>query len=146
MKTKLEFNTLPRSYEEMMRFHLLRPIHDKVELGNALEILDALAGHRLNREQEDYFDALSTLVEAYERQHVPGTRRRGIDLLRHLLEANAMNAADLSRLLGKRIGVLVCGSLKKSASLLSHTSRFLRNTSPFHPTYFSSRSVKLPGL
>lgn len=101
MKTKLEFKTLPQSYQEMMRFHLLRPIHDKVELGNALEILDALAGHDLNREQEDYFDALSTLVEAYEREHVPAPRRQEIDLLRHLLDANAMNAADLARLLGR---------------------------------------------
>jgi HTH-type transcriptional regulator/antitoxin HigA len=101
MKTRLASRTLPKTYSELMKRHLLRPIHDKVDLANALEVLDAMAGHRLNAEQEDYFEALSTLVEAYERLHVPPPKVTGLDLLRHLLEANKMTAADLSRLLGR---------------------------------------------
>lgn len=100
MKTRLNFSSLPKTYQGLVEMHMLRPVRDKVELNNSLEVLESMAGHKLNREQEDYFDALSTLVEAYEREHVPAPEVTGVDLLRHLLEANNMSAADLSRLLG----------------------------------------------
>ena len=101
MKIALNFKSLPKTYRELLEMHILRPVHDKVAYENALEVLDAMAGHKLNSEQEDYFEALSSLVEVYERQHAPKTRLSGLDLLRHLVEANNLNAADLSRLLGR---------------------------------------------
>jgi HTH-type transcriptional regulator/antitoxin HigA len=101
MKTALQFKSLPKTYNDLLKMHMLRPIHDKVALENALEVLDAMAGHKLNSEQEDYFEALSSLVEVYERQHVPKPKVSGVNLLRHLIEANELNAADLSRLLGR---------------------------------------------
>jgi HTH-type transcriptional regulator / antitoxin HigA len=82
--------SLPKTYS----------IHDRIGLENALEVLDAMAGHKLNAEQQDHFEALSTLVEAYERQHVPAPKLTGTDLLRHLVEVNEMSGADLARLLG----------------------------------------------
>jgi HTH-type transcriptional regulator/antitoxin HigA len=100
MKTKLIFKAMPLNYQGLLSLHMLRPIHDKIDYGNALEVLDALAGHRLTRDQEDYFEALSLFVEAYESAHLPGLpAKRGLPLLRHLLEENGMSAADLSRLL-----------------------------------------------
>ncbi len=101
---------MPKSYGALVAFHLLRPIHDQVQYANALEILDALAGHRLTRDQEDYFEALSLFVEAYEAAHLPGLPdKKGVPLLRHLLEEGAMSAADLSRLLGvdRSLGVRI---------------------------------------
>jgi HTH-type transcriptional regulator/antitoxin HigA len=92
---------LPINYTELFKMHMLRPIHDKVALENALEVLDAMAGHKLNAEQQDYFEALSSLVEVYERQHVPQPKVSGLSLLRHLIEANNLSAADLSRMLGR---------------------------------------------
>jgi HTH-type transcriptional regulator/antitoxin HigA len=44
---------------------------------------------------------LSSLVEVYERQNVPEPKVTGLNLLRHLAEANNLSAADLSRLLGR---------------------------------------------
>ncbi|HEY1169957.1 MAG TPA: helix-turn-helix domain-containing protein [Verrucomicrobiae bacterium] len=109
MKTQLAFRSLPKTYQGLVEMHMLRPVRDKVEFENALEMLEPMAGHKLNREQEDYFDALSTLVEAYEREHVPPSEVKGIELLRHLLEANDMSAADLARLLGcdRSLGVRI---------------------------------------
>jgi HTH-type transcriptional regulator / antitoxin HigA len=101
MKACAQFADLPKTYEGLLRTHMLRPIHDRAELRNALEVLDAMAGHRLNREQEEYFEALSTLVEAYERTLVPAATVSGLELLRHLLESNNLSAAQLSRLLGR---------------------------------------------
>ena len=109
MNSKLTFKTLPKSYSEMLKMHVLRPIHDKVDYEDAIEIIDTMAGHRLNSQQADYLEALSTLVEAYERQHVPQPKMSGIALVHHLLEANDMSAADLARLLGvdRSLGVRI---------------------------------------
>ena len=96
---KLNFANLPKTYSGWLNLHMLRPVHDDIELKNALEVLDVMAGQKLTAEQEDYFEALSTLVEAYERQQVPMANLTGLELLQHLVEANDMTAADLARLL-----------------------------------------------
>ncbi len=95
-------NLLPTTYDSLLKLHMLRPVHDEVEFANAMEILDMLAGHKLNQEQEDYLEVLSTLMEEYESERHPlrESRITGLDLLRSLLQENEMNAADLARLLG----------------------------------------------
>ena len=110
MKTKPIYKDMPRNYQGLLALHMLRPIHDNIDYGNALEILDALAGHRLTIDQDDYFEALSLFVEAYESAHLPGMlAKRGLSLLKHLMEENGMSAADLSRLLGadRSLGVRI---------------------------------------
>ena len=93
---------IPKTYMDLLRLFMLRPIHDETELENATEVMDLLAGHRLNKDQEDYLDALSTLTEEYESEHhhVPESKVTGIEALSFLLVENDMNASDLSRLLG----------------------------------------------
>lgn len=93
---------IPVSWDKLIRMHPLRPIHDDVELANATEIIDAMAGHELNPDQEDYLDALSTLIEAYEAEHHPidVSGVSGIEILRSLLKDHGMSATDLARLLG----------------------------------------------
>jgi HTH-type transcriptional regulator / antitoxin HigA len=110
MKTKLIFKTMPKNYQGLLSLHMLRPIHDNVDYENSLEVLQALAGHNLTEDQEDYFEALSLFVEAYESAHLPGLpAKRGLPLLRHLMEENKMSAADLSRLFGadRSLGVRI---------------------------------------
>ena len=110
MKTKFTFKDLPKDYQGLLALHMLRPIHDKVDYGNALEILDAMAGHALNPDQDDYFEALCLFVEAYESSHLLGLpSKRGLPLLKHLAEENGMSGADLSRLLGadRSLGVRI---------------------------------------
>ena len=101
MKTKLNYKNLPKTYHGLISLHMLRPIHDQVEYHNALEILDAMAGFELTADQEDYFEALSLLVEAYEKEHLPSLPKvKGVKLLAHLLAEHQMSAADLAKLLG----------------------------------------------
>lgn len=99
---KMSFAQLPKSFEGMMGVLPLRPIRDKVDADNATEVIDAMAGHKLTSGQDDYLDALATLLEAYEAEHdpMPTGTLRGIDALKALLEENDMNASDLARLLG----------------------------------------------
>ena len=51
------------------------------------EIAEAMAGHDLALDQEDYFDLLCRLIEDYEREHLklPRRRVRGLEALRRLL-------------------------------------------------------------
>jgi antitoxin component HigA of HigAB toxin-antitoxin module len=104
MKTtrlKTDFARLPKDYAGLCRMLTPRPIHDKVDLENVTEITDAMAGHKLTPDQEDYFDLLCRLIEDYEReQGLPAPKVSGLNVLRHLLEAHDMSAADLARLLG----------------------------------------------
>ncbi len=105
MKTtrkQIEFSSLPKDYAGLCRRLIPRPIHDKVDFENVTEITDAMAGHKLTRDQEDYFDLLCRIIEDYEKEHaqldVP--KVTALDALQHLLDAHDMNAADLARLLG----------------------------------------------
>ena len=113
MKTtsrSMDFRRLPRHYAGLVRMFPPRPIHDKVDLANATEIVDALAGHDLTRDQEDYLDVLSDLLQKYEDEHSPMRRAASTPLerLRFLVEQAEMSASDLGRLLGNRgLGSLV---------------------------------------
>ncbi len=114
MKTtrlKIQFASLPEDYGGLCRVHVPRPIRDKVDFENVTEITDALAGHKLTADQEDYFDLLCRLIEDYEKEHarLAMPKVSGLDTLRHLLEAHEMNATDLSRLLGthRTLGAMI---------------------------------------
>jgi HTH-type transcriptional regulator / antitoxin HigA len=100
--TRLNFEAVPKDYAGLCRMLTPRPIHDKVEFENVTEITDAMAGHKLTPDQEDYFDLLSRLIEDYDREHaqLDTPKVTALDALQHLLDANDMSAADLARLLG----------------------------------------------
>lgn len=62
-----------------------------------------MAGHDLNQDQEDYLEALSTLVEAYENeqhQEQHAKLSKGHRLLEYLCENNQIGGAELGRILG----------------------------------------------
>jgi antitoxin component HigA of HigAB toxin-antitoxin module len=104
MKTtpaKIEFARLPKDYAGLCRLLTPRPLHDKVDYENVAEITDAMAGHKLTRDQEDYFDLLCRLIEDYEKEHaqLDTSKVTALEALQHLLDAHDMSAADLARLL-----------------------------------------------
>jgi len=98
----MRYEDVPKTYDQLLAMHPLRPIHNDVELDHATEMIDILAGRDLNVDQADYLDVLSTLVEAYENTHYPldDPAICGLDALRALLDEHGMGAADLARLLG----------------------------------------------
>jgi len=104
MKTthaKIEFARLPKDYAGLCRLLTPRPLHDKVDFENVAEITDAMAGHKLTSDQEDYFDLLCRLIEDYEKEHtqLDTSKVTALDALQHLLDVQGMSAADLARLL-----------------------------------------------
>lgn len=98
------FRRVPKTYGALVSMLPPRPIHDNVDLANATEMIDRLAGFDLNADQEDYLEALSTFVEAYEADRFPvdDSRIAPLDALKALLAEHEMTASDLGRLLGNR--------------------------------------------
>jgi len=127
---------MPKHYAGLVRMLPPRPIHDKVDLANATEIIDAMAGHDLTRDQEDYLDVLSDLVAKYEDEQSPIRRPAGTHLerLRFVVEQAGMTASDLGRLLGSRgLGSLV---LRGRRQLSKTHIRILAEHFRLDPGYF----------
>lgn len=92
---------MPKTYAELVALHLPRPIHDKVSYDNAVEIVHALVGFKLNRDQEDYLELMGKIVEDYERETIPEPAPvKGIESLKFLLESNNLSGDDLGSILG----------------------------------------------
>lgn len=104
MKTahaKIELARLPKDYAGLCRVLTPRPLHDPVDFANVTEITEAMTGHKLTPDQEDYFDLLCRLIEDYEKEHaqLDMPKVTALESLQHLLDAHDMSAADLARLL-----------------------------------------------
>ena len=97
------FDDLPTKYEDLVRLHMPRPIHDEVELENATKLIDLMAGHHLSVDQEDYLDLLSDLVAKYEEETSPiGKGVSPKDVITWLIEELDMSITELGKLLGDR--------------------------------------------
>jgi HTH-type transcriptional regulator/antitoxin HigA len=99
-KTGVPRAKIPKTYAGLMAMHLLRPLHDQVDAENAAEMINLLAGHTLNAQQNDYLDLLSELYEKWESAQFPISRARGAELLRLVLAERDESARDLSKLVG----------------------------------------------
>ena len=97
---KLTSERLPPPSDSLIKLHPPRPIHDEVGYRNSVEIVDALAGHALNRDQDDYLLLLSGLVERYEADTLPKrSRLSGLDMLHYILGENSLGGDDLAKII-----------------------------------------------
>lgn len=116
-KTKLRFRDLPKDYAALCRVFLPRPIHDAVDYANVVEMADAMAlwHDDFTRDQDDYFDLLCSVIEEYDSKNVKWPQVTGVDMLKHLLDAQSLVAADLSRLLGgsRNLGAMILRGERK---------------------------------
>ena len=99
-KVSRDFKSLPRTYVELVGILPPRPIHTDGDYEEVADMIDVMAGHKLNKAQEDYLEILSQMVEAYDRDHVELPDVSPLDMLKHLMESNDMNADQLGKLLG----------------------------------------------
>src|SRR5271170_6901031 len=102
---------IPKTYPELCRLYLPRPIHDNAEDAEATAMMLALAVFtRLNTEQRDYLDVLTEFVDEFDRgRKVQWSKISGLDALKHLMEERSMSAADLSRVLNtsRNLGAMI---------------------------------------
>lgn len=99
-KVAYEFKSLPRTYAELVEVLPPRPIHTDSGYDEVVEMIDLLAGHKLNRAQEDYLEILSQTVEAYDREHHVLPEGSPLEVLKHLMESRGMSGYELGKLLG----------------------------------------------
>ncbi len=81
------------------------PLHTRKDYEKAVRLIEPLAIKKsCSREERDFLDVMTILIERYDEEHFPiGSRNlHGIAFLKHLLEENRMSSADLGRILGTR--------------------------------------------
>ena len=98
------FTGVPLTYRELVAMHPPRQIRTQAECDAATRIVEKMAGHALNADQEDYLDLLSTLVSQYDEAHHPVHvgKMSPTEALKYVMQESGMNASDLGRLLGNR--------------------------------------------
>ena len=94
------------SYRALFDRFPLRPLRTERDYDAATVVLDALAVRpegTLDPDEQDYFDTLTILVEAYDREHYPDLEPSDpLDILKYIMQESGMTQADLGRLLGSR--------------------------------------------
>lgn len=96
------FAALPKDYTGLCQRYVPRPLHDAADYAAARQAIEPLQGFesRLNADQVDYLEAVSSFLEAYDLERVKWPKGTARDTLKFLLEQRDLSAADLSRLLG----------------------------------------------
>ncbi len=104
-RTNIKPETLPGSFDSLVRIHPPAAIHDEVAYENAMELVNKLTSlSNPTKGQLKYLDTLTILVERYE-DETEGVEPRGADalsVLRYLMKDRGLSASDLGRLLGER--------------------------------------------
>jgi antitoxin component HigA of HigAB toxin-antitoxin module len=91
----------PSSYKELLGLYPPRKIHDKAAYQQALKVVDWLALRAETKDQEDFLDLLSDLVDGYESKRFPQEPAASpIELLNYLVEENEITTRELGSLLG----------------------------------------------
>jgi HTH-type transcriptional regulator / antitoxin HigA len=85
----------------------LRPLRGEGDYDAAVAVLDTLAVQpegSLRPGEQDYFDTLTMLVEAYDQEHhdLGAGPRNPLSMLKYVMQESGMTQADLGRLLGNR--------------------------------------------
>jgi HTH-type transcriptional regulator/antitoxin HigA len=75
----------------------LRPLRSRSELERAITMIDRILDRaKLARDEQDYLDVLSDLVEKFEDQHYPIEPVSGLDALVHLVESSGKTRATVA--------------------------------------------------
>jgi HTH-type transcriptional regulator/antitoxin HigA len=95
---------LPKTFSELCRLHLPRPINDSIDYENTAQVVDRLATlAKLSNEQEEYLETLTILIEKYDRDTFSESAESDpIGRLKRLMANREMTASDLGRVLGNR--------------------------------------------
>ncbi len=96
------FAALPKDYTGLCQRYVPRPLHDADDYAAACRAIGPLSGFedRLNADQTDYLEAVSSFIEAYDQTRVKWPKSKPVETLQFLLEQHDLSAADLSRILG----------------------------------------------
>jgi HTH-type transcriptional regulator/antitoxin HigA len=92
--------TAPASYFRLVERFPLASIRDDAHLREAIAILNEVLAARKDRGTELYLDALTDLVETYERAHEPLGAVSEADVLRELMRLHGLTQEGLEAAVG----------------------------------------------
>jgi len=95
----------------------VRPIRTEDDYQAALKEIKRLWGWKTGTPQGDRLDVLATLVDAYERQHVPIDPPDPIEAIKFRMEQQGLSLRDLEAMLGPRAGVAEILNRKRRLSI-----------------------------
>lgn len=106
MKTTLN-KRVSGSYLNLIRRFPLHPFRNERKYDAAVEVMNKLAvgdEGTLDPGEKDYFDTLTVLVEAYDREHfeIDTSHITPLELLKYAMENRGMSVSDLGRVLGSQ--------------------------------------------
>ncbi len=90
-------------YLALIRECPLRAIHTEAQHEQAMAMVRRLAVAEegsLSHGAQEYLDALTVLLEDYDRRQEPWRRISGLELLQHLMQETGMKVADLGKIVG----------------------------------------------
>ena len=100
MKTRSKSRGKDRYFELIQQFPL-RPIRSDAELDEAIAILDILLDQLdqspWSKDEKDYVDILSDLIERYESEHIKIERPSAPEMLQFLIEAKGVTQAQVAK-------------------------------------------------
>ena len=100
MPMKALKRALPASYFALVKQSPLTHIRDERQLHAAEKVIDRLLQDKLDQGAQEYLDALTDLVEAYEREHCSIPDASEADVLRELMRSNDLSQAQLAKKIG----------------------------------------------
>jgi HTH-type transcriptional regulator/antitoxin HigA len=100
MNAKTRIGKLPDTYFERVREFPLTHIRDDGHLIAAQEQIDRLLEEDLDRGAQEYLDALTDLVEAYEDRHAMIPDATEADVLRELMRSRGLSQLRLTKAVG----------------------------------------------
>jgi len=106
IKTKVSDSIEPDMYMALIRRLPLRPIRNDAGHAQAVEIVQELLGHDLDRGQSDYLDTLILLVNKYEdEKHTVGDDLSPRRALRAIMHLNGISQTEMGKIIGSESAV-----------------------------------------
>jgi HTH-type transcriptional regulator/antitoxin HigA len=100
MAVKVLKRSLPGSYFALVRQLPLTHIHDDLQLRAAEDMVDRLLQQTLDHGAQEYLDALTDLIEAYEHEHYSIPDASEAQVLRELMRSNDLSQVQLAKKVG----------------------------------------------
>lgn len=109
-------------YLKLIRRFPLRAIRSGRAHDQAMKLISQLAPAEegsLSAGERDYLDALTVLLEDYDRQFEPA-HATGLDVLKSLMEARDMSVSDLGRVIGSQpnASLILAGKREMSKAVM----------------------------
>ncbi|PSB08953.1 transcriptional regulator [filamentous cyanobacterium CCP1] len=95
----------------------LRPIKTEADYQETLKAIEQLLNAAPNTPESDRLDVLSTLVEAYEKEHFAIELPDPIEAIQYYMDTRGWSRRDLESCLGSRANVSEILSRKRSLTL-----------------------------